>query len=299
MLSLVYISLHIDGGLFGIINIGLEQEKFNILNTAFDFKQPFLWTVLVASIFTNITTYGTDQTIVQRYLTVKDQRAAANSVWTNALLSVPASIMFFLIGTALFVFYRQFPAQMSLSIKEADAVFPWYIMTQLPKGISGLLISGVFAAAMSSLSSSINSAATAYINDFHQRFGWGDKTNALQAARWASVIVGIVGILFAIFMATWDIKSLWDEFNKILGLVLGGLGGVFLLGVLTRRANGIGALCGIIVSAVVQYFIAQYQPVHLLLYTATGVISCFASGWFSSLFFSQKKDINKLYTMKK
>jgi len=289
LLSIVVIAQSVQDGLVGIIHAGIEQDKFNIFNTAFDLKQPLLWTVLIASLFTNLTTYGTDQTIVQRYLTVKDQRAASKSVWTNAILSVPASLLFFLIGTALFVFYRQFPTETSLAIQEADAIFPWYIMTQLPQGISGLLIAGIFAAAMSSLSSSINSAATAYITDFHQRFGWGHQEKSLLAAQWASVIVGVVGTLFAVFMASWDIKSLWDEFNKILGLVLGGLGGVFLLGVLSRRASGIGALGGILISAIVQYFVARYQPVHLLMYTATGVITCFISGQVISLFFPNKK----------
>jgi SSS family transporter len=288
LLSLVIIALNVQNGLPGMIEVGIEQDKFNIFNTVFDLKQPYLWTVLVASLFTNLTTYGTDQTIVQRYLTVKDQRAASNSVWTNAILSVPASLLFFMMGTALFVFYRQHPTETSLAIQEADAIFPWYIMTQLPRGVSGLLIAGVFAAAMSSLSSSINSAATAYITDFHQRFGWGQQQHSLRAAKRASVIIGIVGTLFAVFMASWDIKSLWDEFNKILGLVLGGLGGVFLLGVLSRRASGIGALGGILISAIVQYFVALYQPVHLLLYTGTGVITCFISGQVISLFFPNK-----------
>jgi SSS family transporter len=293
LLSLIIISLEISGGLIGIINQGLEQEKFNIINVVFDLKKPVLWTVLVGSLFANLTTYGTDQTIVQRYLSVKSQRAAEKSVWTNALLSIPASLLFFMIGTALFVFYRHYPDQLSISLSEADAIFPWYIVTQLPKGVSGLLISGIFAASMSSLSSSINSAATAYYNDFHQRFGWSSKIPALKIARWASFVAGLLGIVFAVFMATWDIKSLWDEFAKILGLVLGSLGGVFLLGILSKRANGIGALTGIMISAIIQYLVALYQPVHLLLYTATGVISCFLSGWFVSLLAMKLQGVKK------
>ena len=138
----------------------------------------------------------------------------------------------------------------------------------MPAGVSGLLISGIFAAAMSTLSSSMNSAATAWSVDIHFRFGWSQEASQLKVARMATLVLGLLGILFAVMMATWDIKSLWDEFNKILGLVMGGLGGLFLLGMVSRRANGTGALVGIIGSILVQVWINKTQPVHLLLYAA-------------------------------
>jgi solute:Na+ symporter, SSS family len=97
-----------------------------------------------------------------------------------------------------------------------------------------LLIAAIFAAAMSSLSSNMNSAATAYATDIHFRFGWGKDVNQLTLARIATLVIGIIGIMFAFLMATWDIKSLWDEFQKVLGLVIGGLGGVFILGILSK-----------------------------------------------------------------
>jgi SSS family transporter len=291
LLSLILISFEITGGLGGIIDIGIAQDKFNLFNTIFDLKKPFLWTVLIGSLFANLTTYGTDQTVVQRYLTVKTQKAAAKGVWTNALMAIPATFLFFMMGTALYTFYRYYPDQLSISLNNADAIFPWYIVTQLPLGISGILIAGILAASMSSLSSSINSAATAYHHDFHNRFGWSKRISPLKVAQSASVIIGLLGTFFAVFMASWDIKSLWDEFLTILGLVLGGLTGVFLLGILSKRSNAIGALSGMVVSAVVQYLVAVFQPVHVLLYIATGVVSCFLSGWLISIIFSTKGDI--------
>ena len=94
-------------------------------------------------------------------------------------------------------------------------------------------------------------------------------------------------------MATWDIKSLWDEFSKVLGLVLGGLGGVFLLGILSQKAHGSGALSGLIISAVFQYWVALAKPVHFLMYTATGVISCFIIGYLISLVIPAKSTDRK------
>ena len=160
---------HITGGFAGIIQEGMADQKFNLGSTHFDIKQSTLWTVIIGSIFTNITTYGTDQTMVQRYMTTKTKKQAQKSVATNALLAISATVLFFVGGTALYVFYKQNPAQMSLTLSEGDAILPWYIYSQLPPGVVGLLISGIFAAAMSTLSSSLNSSATAYVVDIHHQ----------------------------------------------------------------------------------------------------------------------------------
>ena len=302
LFAVFYISDNIDGGFSSIIHEGMASSKFAMASTDFDLMNPTLWTVLLATIFANITTYGTDQTMVQRYLTTSDQKMASRSVWMNAALTIPATLIFFFVGTALFVFFKNKPALLSTTITDGDAIFPWFIFTQMPQGIAGLLISGIFAAAMSTLSSSMNSAATAYSVDIHFRFGWSKKIDQLLLARIFTLILGLSGILFGILMATWDIKSLWDEFQKILGLVLGGLGGLFLLGVLTRRASGTGAVIGMLGSIVVQIIVIKTQPVHLLLYAATGFLSCFLIGYLFSLIFpTQQKDIDHLtiYSFKK
>ena len=283
ILAVILISLDVEGGFTGIIATGASDSKFNLADTRFDLTSPTLITVLAATLFTNITTYGTDQTIVQRYLTTSTEKMAAKSLWTNAVLTIPASLIFFFVGTALYVFFKENPLLINPTIPDPDAVFPSYIFTQMPQGISGLLIAGVFAAAMSTLSSSMNSSATAYMVDIHYRFGWSKDLKGLQLPRIATLILGLAGITFGLLMATWDIKSLWDEFQKILGLVLGGLGGLFLLGLLTKRANGTGAVAGILGSVMVQIWISQLQVVHLLLYAATGFISCFVIGYIVSL----------------
>jgi len=283
LLSLGLIIFAIDGGMSTIIESATTSDKFNVFDLDWSLRQPTLWVMLIGGIFANITTYGTDQTMVQRYLTTKTESEAGKSVWTNALLTIPATLIFFFAGTALFVFYQSFPGDLNPTFESNDAIFPWYIISQLPSGLAGLLIAAIFAAAMSSLSSSMNSAATAYATDIHFRFGWGKGKNQLRIARQATLIVGIVGILFAFLMATMDIKSLWDQFQKVLGLIIGSLGGVFLLGILVKRANSTGVLIGLGMSFILQVAIAITQPVHLLLYAATGVISCFMFGYFASL----------------
>ncbi|MBU2905909.1 hypothetical protein KO529_14010 [Arenibacter algicola] len=218
-------------------------------------------------------------------MTTKTQKEAQKSVWTNAVLTIPATLFFFFVGTTLFAFFKNYPNQLNPTFENNDAIFPWYIVSELPTGISGLLIAAKFATAMSSLSSSMNSAATSYATDIHFRFGWNKKAHEFKLARKATLIIGIIGTIFAVMMATMDIKSLWDEFQKVLGLVIGSLGGVFLLGIFTKRGNSKGVLIGIMVSIMVQVYVEITEPVHILVYSATGVVSCFLVGYFASFLF--------------
>ena len=287
--AVIYISCSLPGGLGETIDIAVANGKFDLGATNFDLKDATMWTVIIAACFTHLTTYGTDQSIFHLYLTTSSMKEARKSVWTNAILTVPATLIFFFIGTALYAYYKVYPENLSISIPNGDAIFPWYIFTQLPVGIVGLLISGIFAAAMSTLSGSMNSAATAYIVDIYSRFFHkGEGGNELRAARMATCVIGIISLSFAFLMATWNIASLWDEFNKILGLILGSMGGLFMLGMLTKRANSGGAIIGIVASIIVQLFVARFQTFHLLLYTASGFISCFVIGYLASLFFKKK-----------
>lgn len=283
-----YIALSIPGGFAEAISISAADGKFSLGSTGFDLQDSTMWTVLIAAFFTNLTTYGTDQSMVQRYLTTPSRKAAQKSVWTNALLTIPATIIFFLIGSLLYAYYKTYPESLSVSINSGDAVFPWYIFTELPAGVTGLLISGIFAAAMSTLSGSMNSAATAYIVDIYPRIS-KRSAGSLRTARIATCVTGLISLAFAFFMATWNIASLWDEFQKILGLILGSMGGLFMLGMLTRRANSGGAMIGIVVSILVQVFVAKFHTLHLLLYTASGFVSCFVAGYAASFLFPEDK----------
>ncbi|TKG96426.1 sodium:solute symporter [Puteibacter caeruleilacunae] len=287
ILSLVLIIVNIDGGFAGIVTTAVEDNKFAALNMAFDFRQPTFWVVVLGGVFSQFATYGTDQTMVQRYLTTPDLKEAKNSLWTNIVLTVPATLLFFFVGTALYAFYKQNPASMNFNLANGDAIFPWFIVNELPDGVVGVLISGIFAAAMSSVSSSINSAATAYSSDFHFRLA--GKGNEMKIARVSTVIIGLLGTIFALLMASWGIKSLWDVFNKVLGLIIGSMGGLFVLGVVFKNANSKGATIGFFGSLVLQILITTYTSLNLLLYTATGVIFCVIIGALSSVIVSDKK----------
>lgn len=265
-----------------------DHRKFQILETAFDFSRPTIWVVLLGGFFANLITSGSDQTMVQRYLTTATEGEARRSVWTFALLAIPATLIFFTIGTALYLFYMKFPENLNSALENEDAIFPWYIVTQLPAGVSGLLIAGIFSAAMSSLSSSMNSVSTAFITDFYHRFSWGSAKSELRMARLATLAFGVAGTGFALMMASWNIQSLWDQFQLYVGLFAGGLGGLFLLGMTVKKANGRGAVAGLLLSGLLQYILMTFTHMHVLMFAATGFISCFVLSWLISLIFPEK-----------
>jgi SSS family solute:Na+ symporter len=281
--SLVLIVLGVDGGFSRVIEIGREAGKFHMFNWTWDATMESVWVVVIGSLFIHLVPYTADQAVVQRYLTTKDERQAARAVWTGALLSAPTSVLFFGVGTALFVFYREHPALLNPTVP-TDSVFAWFIGQQLPPGISGLVVSGVFAAAMSTLSSSMNSIATTVVVDFYARFRpAAPEPVRTRLAKRITLLVGAGGTASAALLATWDVQSLWDMFLQSVGLFGSGLAGVFALGIFTRRANAPGALAGLVASAGVLYLVQRHTPVHFFLYAAIGVAACVVTGYMVSL----------------
>ncbi len=284
LISLVVVVFFTEGGLFGLLDRAASADKFRTFDFTFDFTSATFWVVLLGGISANLISYGSDQAVIQRYLTTRSEKSAARGIWTNGILCVPASLLFFFMGTALYVFYRNHPAALNCTLDNGDAVFPWFIVSQLPEGVAGLVIAAVFAASMSSLDSSMNSVAAAVTTDFYRRFKKkADEKTCLALARWITLIVGAAGTILALMMAGWGIKSLWDQINMFIGLFTGGLGGLFILGVFTRRAHGRGAVVGLVASGVVQYVVAHHSTISFLMYTFTGLVSCLVVGYIASL----------------
>ncbi|MFO8013491.1 MAG: sodium/solute symporter [Phycisphaerae bacterium] len=284
LLCLGMIVVGLPEGPRDLVRLADEAGRLRVLDFRFDLAAPTFWVILFGGLAATFISYGSDQTVIQRYLTTKDEASAARSIWTNAVLTIPATVIFFSVGTALYVYYASRPGQLNPTVANADAIFPWYIVTRLPDGVAGLLIAGVFAAAMSSLDSSMNSVATAVTTDWYRR-AVPDAPDArrLRVARTATVAVGLAGTALALVMAGWDIKSLWDQLYRFVGLFAGGLGGLFLLGILTRRATGAGAVVGLVASGIAQYAVSRYTSVHVLLYAGAGLVTCILVGYVISL----------------
>ncbi|OAD42210.1 sodium:solute symporter family transporter [Polaribacter atrinae] len=292
VLAVVWIMLHTETSFGDMITYASERDKFNIANFEMNFTDSTFWVVFIGGLASAMVTQGTDQTIVQRFLTSSSVKESQKTLYTNAVLTLPATIIFFGLGTLLFVFYTEMPEKLSPAISNNDSIFPWYIVRELPVGVSGLLVAGIFSAAMSSISSSLNSVSTAYCNDFHMHFKPNmPDVNLLKIARIVTLVTGVLGVLLALWMAGSNIKSLWDQFYRFLGLFTGGLGGMFLLGMLTKKANAKGTLLGLLVSAIFIWYISVFTEINFLMYSFLGVASCFCFGYIFSLILPNKQKV--------
>ena len=296
LVAFVMLMSGIEGGFAGFVSTASESNKFNIANlhwSATD-TQIALWVIIAGGIAQNISSYTADQAVVQRYMTTSDQKLAARSIWTNALLAIPATLLFFGIGTALFAFYQSHPEKLDPRMT-TDQVFPLFIAREMPIGLAGLMVAGVFAAAQSTVSTSMNSTATTIVTDFLRPFGvFETESSYLIAARFFTFAIGTLGTLLGLMFVNPEIKSLFDQFIKVIGLFMGVLGGLFVLGAMTRRANGPGALVGAIVGAGTMFCLWKFTKINGYLYTAAGIGTCFVVGYAASLPFGQTKNIDGL-----
>lgn len=294
LFCLFYLPFHItdwDAGFKALDN----ADKLKVFDFRFDFTEPTFWVVVIGGLAINLLTYGTDQTTVQRYLTTKSEKESIKSLKLGAWLTLPSTLVFFSIGTLLFLFFREHPQEVNMALSDQDNIFPWYIVSQLPAGLSGLLIAGIFAAAMSSTEASMNSTATLLTTDFYQKFKPEvTPKQTLFFARTTTLLLGIFVTCIALYMAHKGVSSLWDKFNTILGLFTGCIGGAFILGIFTKKASGNGVMIGMAISCFTQILIQHYTSVHLLMYAFTGLVSCVVFGYLFSLMMPADRDLKGL-----
>ena len=305
VLCFIFIISGIDGGLSGFVQAGQLGEKFKMVNLDFgakSFTTLALWVIILGGLGQNIVSYTSDQAVIQRYMTTKDTKAAAKSIWANGIMAIPGSLLFFLIGTGLYAFYQSNPGKLDPTIQN-DQVFPMFIGTELPAGIAGLIVAGIFAAAQSTVSTSMNSTSTTVVTDFLRPFN-ACKTEKgyLNAARGLTLVMGVLGTLAGLIFIDPNIYGLMEAYFKVIGMFMGALGGLFILGVLTKRANGRGAFLGTLIGVGVMYFVWRFTPLDGYLYATVGVLACLIFGYLASLVLPDDgNDVDGLtiYTMKR
>ena len=293
--AIVAMATQIEGGISSIMAVAQDNDKLRVVNPSWSLVNDGIVVMLLAAVFNNLVSYSTDQAVIQRYLTTKNERDAGRAIWTNALLAIPASALFFFVGTCLFVFYQRYPMNLH-PLEKTDQIFAWFIAQEMPPGLSGLVIAGVFAAAMSSLDSSIHSVSTAITTDFIRRFRPNLNENEfLNIARALTLVLGIVGTIAAALMAGQDIQYLWTFFLSLVGLFGGTLCGLFMLGIFTRKTSAIHAWLGITVSVAALLAARYVFELNGLLFAAIGALACFLTGWLGATVIRQPpQDIDGL-----
>jgi len=278
LLILFLIIKEIPGGAKQVYTIANANDKFSLGSTAFNFTDSSFWVVLLYGFFINLNNFGMDQNYIQRYHTAASEKQARKSLWLCVVMYVPASLLFFIIGSSLFSYYSLHP-ELTNALKEsvavekfglhasstditqyvsqlkpvdyADKVMPHFMVNKVPTVFLGLIVAAILSAAMSTISSGMNSSATVFTKDIYKRYF--NKTSSdkkeFKVLYLSTVVFGVIGLCTGLAMI--GIKSILDIWWELSGIFAGGMLGLFLLGLISKQTKSPEALIAVIVGVIV------------------------------------------------
>lgn len=279
----------IPGGWSAVSQLAaVNGGKLAVLNFSFNWQQPYLfWTGLIGGTFLSSASHGTDQLIVQRLLAAKSMRQSQAAVMASGVVVFLQFGLFLLTGVVLFAFYRHFPPAAPFS--RPDEVFPSFVVKHLPTGVAGLVVAAILAAAMANLSAAFNSLASSSMVDFYRPFirPAADEKHYLRVSRLLTLVWGIILILIAL-LAQRVQRSVLELALTIASVPYGSMLGIFLLGVLTKRATGVATALGAFAGLATLGAVMAFTSIAWTWYVAIGTLVTFGVGWMGS---SLKKSV--------
>lgn len=269
---------NIPGGIAKITEIGKADNKFSLGSIDLNFTKAGFWVILLYGFFINLNNFGMDQNYVQRYHTATSKKEASKSIWLCVWIYVPASLLFFVIGTCLYAYYQLNPAllepvkmqvaaerlgagaspadimAMTAALRPedyGDKVMPHFMVTMIPAGLVGLIISAILSAGMSTISSGMNASATVFAEDIYKRYikPTENQKQELRLLHIGTVVFGLLGMIAGVLMI--GVKSVLDIWWQLSGIFAGGMLGLFLLGIISKRTGNSAALAATIAGLLV------------------------------------------------
>ncbi len=313
---------NVNGGMSRIAEIGSANDKFSLGSLNLDFTKGGFWVVLLYGFFINLNNFGMDQNYVQRYHAATSAKQASKSIWLCVWIYVPASLLFFIIGTCLYAYYQVNPTLLdpvrlqvaaerlgsgassaeisslaaALSPEDyGDKVMPHFMVTMIPAGLVGLIISAILSAGMSTISSGMNASATVFAEDIYKRYYRKNTTDKqeLKLLHVGTVVFGLLGMVAGVLMI--GVKSVLDIWWQLSGIFAGGMLGLFLLGIISKKTGNSAALAATVVGILVIVWMTlsklipdEYSylrnPLHANMIIVVGTLTIFLTGvLFSSL----------------
>jgi SSS family solute:Na+ symporter len=313
LVVLSIVIMEMENGFGDIITIGTADEKFSLGSFSLtDFNTSTFWVVFLYGFFINLNNFGIDQNYVQRYHTAKNAKEAARSIWLCVYWYLPVSLVFFFIGTALYAYFQQHPELID-AVKQqvaldkgvvataltpadyGDKVLPHFMVTKVPHGLLGLIIAAILSAAMSTISSGMNSSATVFLKDIYQRYIDKDISpkKEMLVLYLSTASMGVLAIITGIIMI--GVKSILDLWWQLAGIFAGGMLGLFLLGMISRSAGNtvakLATTIGILVIVWMTFsgllpdrYAGLRNPLHMNMVMVVGTLAIFLSGLLISRF---------------
>ncbi|EIX8237575.1 sodium:solute symporter [Salmonella enterica subsp. enterica serovar Berta] len=280
ILIFIVICLKVQGGIGEIFTVTQQADKF-FPATQFHWS----WTestvpvLMIGFLFANIQQFTASQDVVQRYIVTDSIEETKKTLLTNAKLVAVIPVFFFAIGSALFVYYQQHPQLLPAGFN-TGGILPLFVVTEMPVGIAGLIIAAIFAAAQSSISSSLNSISSCFNSDIYQRLSHKKRTpeNRMKIAKLVILVAGLISSAASVWLVMADESEIWDAFNSLIGLMGGPMTGLFMLGIFFKRANAGSAVLGIIISVITVLGARYATDLNFFFYGVIGSLSVVISG---------------------
>ena len=291
LICLAVLGCTLPDGLAVGVRDAFDAGKFSLGSFSLaDWGSETFWVTFIYGVFLNLQNFGIDQSYTQRYIAARSKSDAVRSMFSGAMLYLPVSFVFVAIGTLLWIWVKGHPGVVSGDVlAKSDAVFPWFIVNRLPTGVTGLLVAAIIAAAMSTVSSTLNSGATVLLEDYRKRFAKSEilPVSQIRFLRGSTVVLGCFSISVAlVVMNVTSVLTTWWALQSVLS---GGMLGLFLLGTFVRRTGKAQAAVATVLGIVVVVWIVIGQSltfgrslVHVNLAIVLGTVAIvFAGGLLS------------------
>lgn len=294
ILSLFVILHKVPGGWPHVLDVVGPLGKLTIFDFRFELNSEFFsrtysfWAGLLGGAFLTTASHGTEQLMVQRLLAAKSQGESRLALFSSWFVILFQFTLFLVIGAILFVYYRETGL---MPPSPPDRIYPSFIWNHLPPGIAGLIIAAILAAAMSNLSAALNALASTTVMDFYKpmtaQSGPRTEDQFLKLARWSTLAWGAILFLIGLVARNWG--SVLEAGLSIASIIYGSLLGVFLLGLLTRRATENGAMTGMVAGLLAMFYVKLFTSIAWTWYVMIGTAVTFSIGYLASLAFSAKE----------
>ena len=291
LICLAVLGCTLPDGLAVGVRDAFDAGKFSLGSFSLaDWGSETFWVTFIYGVFLNLQNFGIDQSYTQRYIAARSKSDAVRSMFSGAMLYLPVSFVFVAIGTLLWIWVKGHPGVVPEDVlAKSDAVFPWFIVNRLPTGVTGLLVAAIIAAAMSTVSSTLNSGATVLLEDYRKRFAKSEilPVSQIRFLRGSTVVLGCFSISVAlVVMNVTSVLTTWWALQSVLS---GGMLGLFLLGTFVRRTGKAQAAVSTVLGIVVVVWIVMGQSltfgrslVHVNLAIVLGTVAIvFAGGLLS------------------